>query len=478
MPRRETVRFRRAGVRDIDVDMLREIDPAEIVASLRESLLVLTEDLVVEYANDRFLRTFSVNRDETIGVRLDALGNGQWDIPSLTRELDRIVEDANTIEDVEIDHDFEHIGRRVMRLNARKTVRPGNGSRRILLAIEDVTAEADAAADLERERLLSTGVVETIREPLLVLDEQLAIISANRAFYAAFHADAQETIGRRIDDLGNGQWAIPKLLDLLTNVVPQNNVVEGFEVQHTFLEIGERIMLLNARKVYREGNATHMLLLAIQDITERRRLEAEREAALGQAGRLLEELNHRVMNSLAMIGSIISMEARNLSDEDCKAAFARMRARVDAVGNLYKTLSRSGSVDSVGTRDYLTALTENLVSSSGQADGLTTRLDIADTPLSTRVAVPLGLVVNELITNSLKYAYEGRAAGVLSVTLRSEAEQMRLVIADDGPGIDPDARVDSGLGQKLTDAFTTQLGGTLTVESGQTGTRHTMVIPV
>lgn len=68
--------------------MLREIDPAEIVASLRESLLVLTEDLVVEYANDRFLKTFDVNRDETVGVRLDALCNGQWDIPSLTRELD------------------------------------------------------------------------------------------------------------------------------------------------------------------------------------------------------------------------------------------------------------------------------------------------------------------------------------------------------------------------------------------------------
>ena len=184
------------------------------------------------------------------------------------------------------------------------------------------------------------------------------------------------------------------------------------------------------------------------------------------------------MNSLAMIGSIISMEARNLTDEACQAAFARMRARVDAVGNLYRTLSKSGSVDSVGTRDYLTALTENLVSSSGQADGLSMRLDIADMPLSTRVAVPLGLVVNELITNSLKYAYEGREKGVLSVSLRSEADRMELVIADDGPGIDPDARVDSGLGQKLTDAFTTQLGGTLTIESDQTGTRHTMIIPV
>ncbi|MEO1324580.1 MAG: histidine kinase dimerization/phosphoacceptor domain -containing protein [Pseudomonadota bacterium] len=458
--------------------MLRAIEPAEIVASLRESLLVLTEDLVVEYANDRFLKTFEVNRVETVGVRLDALGNGQWDIPSLTHELDRMVEDANTVENVEIDHHFEHIGRRVMRLNARKTVRPGNGSRRILLAIEDVTAEADLAEKLERERLLSTGIVETIREPLLVLNEQLSIISANRAFYRSFRVQERETVGRSIADLGNGQWAIPKLLDLLTNVVPQDRVVEDFEVQHSFLEIGNKTMLLNARKVYREGNATHMLLLAIQDITERRRLEAERKAALEQAGRLLEELNHRVMNSLAMIGSIISMEARNLSDDETKAAFTRMRARVDAVGSLYRTLSRAGSVDTVGTRDYLSALTDDLVASSGRAEGLRIRLDIADVPLSTRVAVPLGLVVNELITNSLKYAYNGRSEGVLSVSLLNQPEKMTLEISDDGPGIDPKARVDSGLGQKLIDAFATQLGGTVAVESDRTGTRHTLAIPV
>ena len=125
--------------------MLRLIDPAEIVASLRESLLVLTEDLVVEYANDRFLRSFDVTAEDTLGTRLAALGNGQWNIPSLLAERDRIVSGGDEVEDFEVDHVFEKIGRRVMRLNARKTVRPGNGSRRILLVIEDVTAESDAA---------------------------------------------------------------------------------------------------------------------------------------------------------------------------------------------------------------------------------------------------------------------------------------------------------------------------------------------
>ncbi|MBL3705035.1 PAS domain-containing protein [Sulfitobacter sp. BDSS02] len=439
--------------------------------------MVLTEDLVVEYANDRFFATFEVDRDETIGANLSSLGNGQWNIPTLIGALDRILDEGHKVEDVEVDHVFPHIGRRVMRLNARKTIRPGNGSRRILLAIEDVTAESDAAAALERERLLSKGIVDTVREPLLVLDEQLGIISASRAFYATFDVEPGETVGRKLDDLGNGQWAIPALLELLTDVVPRNTSVEDFEVKHVFPKIGERNILLNARKVHREGNHTHMLLLAMQDITVRRRLEAERAAALDHAERLLEELNHRVMNSLSMIGGIIAMEARNLSDEDCQAAFTRMRARVDAVGKLYKTLSRAEAVDQVNTRQYLSSLVEDLIISSGHAKPPELKVDIVELPLSTRVAIPLGLIVNELATNSLKYAFSDEGGGHLSVLLGVENDMFQLSISDNGGGIDPNARVDSGLGKKLTEAFATQLSGKMTTQSDETGTRHRLVFP-
>ena len=458
--------------------MLRKIDPAEIVASLRESLVVLTEDLVVEYANDRFLRTFDVDADKTIGRRLASLGDGQWNIPALLDELGKILSGGDEVEDFEVDHVFERIGRRVMRLNARKTVRPGNGSRRILLAIEDVTAERDAAAALERERLLSVGIVETLREPLLVLDARLTVVSASRSFYASFQVDPGATVGRRLDDLGNGQWAIPELLTLLTDVVPRNTVVDDFEVRHTFPEIGERVILLNARKVFREGNHTHMLLLAMQDVTEARRLQQEREAALDHADKLLEELNHRVMNSLSMIGSIIALESRSLSDADCKSAFTRMRARIDAIASLYRSLTQTRSVDTVTAQSYLTALVENVVASSQQADTLAVEFDISDVRLSTRIAVPLGLIVNELITNSLKYAYHGRSGGRLGLSLNIRDQAMAISVWDDGPGIDPEARVDSGLGQKLTDAFISQLNGRMEVDSGAAGTRHILVIPL
>ncbi|AUQ56310.1 Signal transduction histidine kinase (plasmid) [Phaeobacter piscinae] len=457
--------------------MLQQIAPSEIVATLRDSLLVLTEDLFVEYANDHFFETFEVAREETFGTAIAELGNGQWNIPSLIQALGGILDHGQTVHDIEVDHVFENIGRRVMLLNARKTVRPGNGSRRILLVIEDVTVKSDTAAELERERLLSTGIVDTISEPLLVLDERLGVITASRAFYTKFQVTEQATLGRRLDDLGNGQWAIPELLELLTHVIPESSVINDYEMCQDFPSIGRRTVLLNARKIYRAGNHTYMLLLTIQDITERRQLEAERQQALENANRLLEELNHRVMNSLAMIGGIISMEARNVSDVDAKAAFSRMRARLDAVGRLYKTLSRSGAVDHVDTRQYLTALAEDLVTSSGQIDYPNLEIDIDQAPISTRIAVPLGLIVNELITNSLKYAFDEKGDGRLRVTMKIDGSESRLMISDNGSGIDPAARVDSGLGQKLTAAFTTELNGKIATSSDETGTRHTLIFP-
>lgn len=458
--------------------MLRQIDHAEIVASLRESLLVLTEDLVVEYASDRFCRTFDVERPETLGCPLAELGNGQWNIPVLLDQLGRIVREGRTVDGFEVDHVFEHIGRRVMRLNARKTVRPGNGSWRILVAIEDVTRESDTAAELERQRLLSTGIVDTLREPLLVLDGRLSVVTASRCFYTTFQVDRDATIGRRLDDLGNGQWDIPELLDLLATVVPENSSIEDFEVRHTFPGIGEKIILLNARKVFREGNHTGMLLLAMQDVTGQRRLEAEREAALAQAEHLLEELNHRVMNSLAMIGAIIAMEARSLSDAECQAALKRMRARIDAIAALYRNLSRARSVDTVSADTYLTALVKDIVASSSAAENLILEMDIAEAPLSTRIAVPLGLIVNEILTNSLKYAYSDRMEGRLGISLRSMEGAMTVTIWDDGPGIDPNAQVDSGLGQRLTEAFSGQLGGEMHRDSSPAGTHYMLTIPV
>jgi len=116
-------------------------------------------------------------------------------------------------------------------------------------------------------------VVDTVREPFVVLDKDLKVLSANRTFYTAFHVSKAQTENKRIYDLGNGQWNIPKLKVLLEDILPKNTFFEDFEVRHNFPTIGPKIMLLNARRIFSETENKAIILLAMEDITKQVQLE-------------------------------------------------------------------------------------------------------------------------------------------------------------------------------------------------------------
>jgi len=134
--------------------------------------------------------------------------------------------------------------------------------------IEESEAAETAARDA---RQYAENIVETVREPLVVLDADLRVISANPSFYRTFQVRSEESEGRLIYDLGNRQWDIPALRELLEEIIPQNTTFEDYEVEHDFASIGQKAMLLNARRIYVEASKTQMILLAIEDITERKR---------------------------------------------------------------------------------------------------------------------------------------------------------------------------------------------------------------
>jgi|GEM_PF-3152558 len=121
--------------------------------------------------------------------------------------------------------------------------------------------------------VFSEAIVETIREPLVVLSKNLIVQTVNRSFFKIFEVTPDETYGKHIYELGNGQWNIPKLQVLLEKILEKNTTVEDFEVKHTFEKIGERIILLNARKITLERYHTELILLAMEDITERKQKE-------------------------------------------------------------------------------------------------------------------------------------------------------------------------------------------------------------
>jgi PAS domain S-box-containing protein len=205
-------------------------------------------------------------------------------------------------------------------------------------------------------------LVETLREGILVLTPDLTVRFANRSFCHIFAVSPEQTVGRKLYEIGNGQWDIPELRTLLETIIPGGKTIEAFEVEHVFPSIGQRIMLLNARTVYRPDNETRQILLAIEDVTERVRLERE-HAADKRIGMLLQELTHRVKNSLQFIASMVMIEARSLKSGEGKAALARVSRRILALGNLYSKLSKADTFEAVDAATYLNELCRDLIAS-------------------------------------------------------------------------------------------------------------------
>ncbi len=321
-------------------------------------------------------------------------------------------------------------------------------------------------------------LVETVREGLLVLESDLTIQFANRAFCKTFLVTPEGTIGRKLHELGDGQWDIPELRALIEAVLPEHATIEAFEVDRVFPSIGRRVMVLNARKVSRPGNHIKQVLLAIEDVTERARLEHERSAAHERIAALLQELGHRIKNNLQIIASMINLEARNHKSGDGKAALERMSHRIAALGRLYSVLGKANAVEEVDAATYLEELCRELIESVQQEGGksLSLKTDIDSQPLPADRAIPLGLIVNELVTNAVKYAFPIATSGTVMVALKRVEGELCLSVSDDGDGIDP-LRADSGVGGRLVEIFAQQLGGQLERESGTKGTIVRLTLP-
>ncbi len=321
-------------------------------------------------------------------------------------------------------------------------------------------------------------VVEAIRDGILVLDPDLTIRFANRSFCQTFAVAPEDTLGRKLHEIGEGQWDIPALRTALAAVIAGRNTIEAFEVEAAFPSTGRRAMVLNARKISRTGNRKQQILLAIEDITDRVRLEREHAAAHERIGLLLQELAHRVKNSLQFIAAMVMIELRRHKSGEGRAALQRVSHRITALGHLYAKLTNADPVEDVDAASYLEELCRDLILSI-QKEGDTAivlKTDIAKERLPTDRAIPIGLIVNELVTNALKYAFPGERKGTVTVSLKREPGELRLTVADDGQGLDPRG-ADSGLGGRLVDGFAQQLGGQVEWKSGRTGTTVQLILP-
>jgi two-component system CheB/CheR fusion protein len=287
------------------------------------------------------------------------------------------------------------------------------------------------------------AIVDTVREPLVILNHNLRVVSANRAFYETFRVTPKETEDRLIYDLGEGQWNIPKLRELLDNIIPAHSTFRDFEVTHEFARVGRKVMLLNAREVFDANAQVRTILLAIEDTTERKRTEDALKATNTELQNFAYALTHDLQEPVRMVVNFTQLLAREhagkLGEQSDKfigysvEGALRIEALLKALLNYWETTEQGqDNFGPVDCNDVLARTLANLQAVITQSGA-----KVTSEPLPTVVAERLMLVqvFQNLIANSIKY--RGEAAPRIHITAHKDAEGWLFSVRDNGIGIDP-----------------------------------------
>jgi chemotaxis protein methyltransferase CheR len=334
----------------------------------------------------------------------------------------------------------------------------------------------DVLGDPKTGHILTRAIIDTIHEPLIILDENLRVIAASKSFYEKFGVDNSDTYGRLFYDLGNGEWNIPALKNLLEEVIPQRTAVVDYEVVHDFISLGKRTMLVNACEIRYEGGKK--MLLSIFDVTEKRFNEDELKKLMNQKNILLREMSHRIANSLQMIASLLILKAGSVASEEARLHLEDAHGRIMSIATVQRQLDPTGIDGQIEVSKYLTSLCDSLEKSMiGGRKPITITVSAEQGAVTAEEAVSFGLLTTELVINSLKYAFpEGK--GKISVDYTSNEPAWTLTVTDDGVGYSIDANTSGdGLGTSIVASLAHQLGAKLVKKSSSEGTIVSLVYP-
>lgn len=318
---------------------------------------------------------------------------------------------------------------------------------------------------LRTEHVQAQGIVDTLNEPLLVVDQAGCVLSANRVFYETFRVGRDETVGKNLFALGDGQWNIAELRQLIGNIIPRSAAILGYEVTTDFPTIGRRTILVSARRLVHPDNNSNSIFVLFEDVTDRRVHETQNEI-------LFAETRHRMKNLLGIVRSLARQtEVDGRSAQDYRDAFlGRLQALAEAED---LTLLSDAPAE-------LRALLQRAVKPAG-AD----RCRIAPAPavaLNRRQVVPMSLILHELVTNALKYGALSRSDGVVTIAWSLEERDGKNVLQIDwreenGPAVTPPAR--TGYGSKLIHISAVHgLRGTVETKYEPTGLQVRISVPM
>jgi len=331
-----------------------------------------------------------------------------------------------------------------------------------------MAARPPAYVDTANE--LARAVIESSTSPLVMLDAELMVIAASISFCQAFGVDAATVTGGAIYALGDGEWSSPQLRVLLTATAEGDAQIEAYEMDFRGGDGVARRLILNAHKLeYGEGPAR--LVLAISDVTDARAADKLKDDLLREKAILLQEIQHRVANSLQIIASVLLQSARKVQSDETRGHLTDAHNRVMSVAAVQRQLS-STRLGDVALKPYFGKLCESLAASMiRDHDQLTLTVTCDDSRVPSDISVSLGLIVTELVINALKHAFPGLRKGHIGVDYKAHGPNWTLTVCDDGVGMSkaPDG-AKPGLGTSIVEAVANQLAADVRVTDGHPGT--------
>jgi len=361
----------------------------------------------------------------------------------------------------------------------------GNGFRFASLRFqkgEAMAPQTPANPDIALD--LALAVIGSSDTPLLLLNSALVVVAASRSFCRVFQVDPARVQGIALAELGAGEWNVPQLAALLRATASGYAEVHDYEMDLKREGRANRALVVNAHVLDYSNGTDARLILAASDVTDARAAEQftndllrDKDALLREKAVLLQELQHRVANSLQIIASVLMQSARKVQSEETRTHLFDAHQRVMSVAALQQHLAAS-AVDDVKLRPYLIALCESIGASMIRDHGkLTLDVSVDDSITSADMSVSLGLIVTELVINALKHAFPGRhRAGDIAVDYRADGEGFVLSVTDNGVGIAAgEGAITPGLGTGIVDALAKQLGGTVETTDTAPGTKVSIV---
>ncbi|MEO5599033.1 MAG: histidine kinase dimerization/phosphoacceptor domain -containing protein [Novosphingobium sp.] len=330
---------------------------------------------------------------------------------------------------------------------------------------------------------LGMALVLSSATPLLLLNERLGVVAASESFCSAYGLRIEQVIGAKFLTLGDGEWDSPKLRSLLEATVVGSADVKAYEFVLKRKNKSDHILILHAHLLDQDSDCALQLVLAISDITAFRASELavhtagrEKDALVQEKQVLMQELNHRVANSLQIIASILMQRVRSVQSEEARTHLREAHHRVMSIAQLQRHLAATTATE-VHLNVYLTDLCASIAASMiADPATLTLNVIVDDSVMNPEQSVSLGLIVTELAINALKHAFpDATKPGNIDVRFKSNPTGWVMTVADNGMGMPKDqASAKPGLGTGIVNALAGQLSATVAVTGANPGTMVTV----